>query len=213
MFKNKSKWVGVVLALAMVLVFTTPIFAEGEMDSVESPDAVEKTSSFFDHPIVKWIVKLLFNPKVVVGEDPELEEGGVDLLGEEPPHAEGPLGGGGLAEGTPEPESIPVVVPEEAIAAMYVDGGLGFGEIVKLLEIAENAQAVCVENNEENCEVTLGSVLVEYENGTGMGELSEKHGKPENMGVGQIQKDLDTEKSDPKEKEKTNNGKALETGE
>jgi len=202
MYRNKRKWVGIVLALVMVLVFTTPMFAEGEMGPVEMPEVVEETPSFFDHPIVKWIVKLLFNPTVIVGEDPGLEGGGVDLPGEEPPPAEGPLGGGGLTEGTPEPELILVIVQEEAVAAMHVEGGLGFGEIVKLLEIVENAQVACLDIG-KNCEVTLKSLVDEYECGTGMGELFEKYGKPENLGVGQIRKELD-----PKENEKTNNGKA-----
>ena len=207
MFKNKNKWAGVVLALVMVLAFSTPIFAEGEVDPVESPEVVEETSSFFDHPFVKWIAKFLFDPTVVIEEDPEPEMGGVDLPGEEPSPAEGPLGGGDLMEGTPEPtpELIPAVVPEEAVAALHADENLGFGEIVKLLEIAENAQAKCEENNEENCEVTLGSVIVEYEDGTGMDELYEKYGRPETLGVGQIQKELD-----PKDNEVTNSGMTKE---
>jgi len=202
MFKNKSKWVGVVLALVMVLAFTTPIFAEGGVDSVEPSEVVEETSTFFDHPIFKWIVKLIFNPFEVVGEDPDQEVGDVDLIGEEPRHAEGPLGGSDSTEGTPE--LIPVVVLEEAVAAVHVDGDLEFGKIVELLEIAENAQAVCDENNKENCEVTLGSLLIEYEDGTGVVELFEKHGKSENLGVGQVQKELS-----PKDTEKTNNVKII----
>jgi len=200
MFKNKSKWAGAALALAMVLVFTTPIFAEGEMNPVEPTEVVEETSSLFDHPIVKWIVKFMFNPTVVM-EEPEPEMDGADLIGEESSPTEGPLGGGDSMEATPEPEAIPVIVPEEMVAAMHVDGDLGFGEIVKLLGIAENAQAVCVENGEENCEITLGNLLVEYEDGAGMGELFEKYVKPENLGVGQIRKEVD-----PKDKEKTNVG-------
>lgn len=185
MFKNKSKWAGAALALVMVLVFTTPIFAEGEMGPAEPPGVVEETSSFFDHPIVKWIANFFFNPIEVEGEDPGLEEGGGSPEGTPDP------------EPTPEPTLIPVIVPEEAVAAMHVDGDLGFGEIVKLLEIVENAQAACVDN-QENCEVTLESLLDEYKDGTGMGELFEIYGKPENLGVGHIRE----------EKEKTNNGKA-----
>jgi hypothetical protein len=204
MFTNKSKWVGVVLALVMVFAFSTPIFAEGAVDPVESPEVVEETSSFFDYPIIKWIVKFLFNPIVVIEEEPEPEMGGVDLHVEEPPPAEGPLGGGGSMEGTPEPELIPVIVPEEAGAAMHVDENPGFEEIVKLLEIVENAQVTCLDIG-ENCEITLKSLIDEYEDGTGMGELFEKYGKPENLGVGQIRKELE-----PKEKEETNNGKEKE---
>jgi len=105
---NKSKWAGVVLALVLVLAFSTPIIAEGEVDPVESPEVVEETFNFFDHPIVKWIAKFLFNPIVAIEEDPEPEMGGVDLPGKEPLPAEGPLGGGDSTEWIPE--LTPVVV-------------------------------------------------------------------------------------------------------
>jgi len=198
MYKNKSKWTGIVLALLMILVFTTPIFAQGEVDPVGTPDVDNDSSNIYDHPIVKWIVKFLFNP-TIEEEEPKPEVGGADLIGEEPLFEEGPLGGGDSTEGVPE--LIPVIVPEEVVAAMHEDEKLGFGEIVKILEIAENAQAACVENNGENCEITLGSLLIEYKNGAGMGDLFEKYGKPENLGVGQIR-----EESNPNNKEKSNNG-------
>ena len=129
--------------------------------------------------------------------------GGADLTGEgagleDPPPGDEPLGADGLPEGEPEP----VIVPEEAVAAMHVEEDLGFGEIVKLMGIVEDAQATCAETG-ENCGVTLDSLLAEYKDGTGMGELFEMYGKPEHLGVGQIRKELD-----PKNKEKTNNGKA-----
>jgi len=198
MYKNKSKWTGIALALLMILVFTTPIFAQGEVDPAGTPDVDNDSSNIFDHPIVKWIVKFLFNP-TVEEEESEPEVGGTDLIGEESPFDEGPLSGGDSTGGVLG--FTPVIVPEEVVAAMHEDEKLGFGEIVKILEIAENAQAACIENNEENCEITLGSLLIEYENGAGMGDLFEKYGKPENLGVGQIR-----EESNPNNKEKSNNG-------
>ncbi len=195
MYKNKSKWTGAALALVMVLVFTTPIFAQGEVDPVEMPEVDEEPSNFFDQPIVKLIAEFfadLINPPVV--EEPEPEVGGEGSTGEDPPLGEG------STEGEPEPE--PVIIPEEAVAAMHEDEDLGFGEIVKLMGIVEDAQATCLESG-ENCGVTLDSLLAEYKDGTGMGELFEVYGKPEHLGVGHIRKELD-----PKGKEKTNNGKA-----
>ena len=82
---------------------------------------------------------------------------------------------------------------------MHEEEDLGFGEIVKLMGIAEG---ICAETG-ENCSVTLDNLLAEYEDGIGMGELFKKYGKLEHLGVGQIRKELD-----PKGKVKTNNGKA-----
>ena len=204
MCKNKSKWTGAVFALVMVLVFTTPIFAQGEVDPVETPELVEEPPNFLDHPIVKLIAEFfadLFNPPVEEESEPEV--GGPDLTGEgpgseDPPLGDEPLGGDGSTEGEPEP----VIIPEEAVAAMHEEEDLGFGEIVKLMGIVEDAQATCAETG-ENCEVTLDSLLAEYKDGIGMGALFEEYGKPEHLGVGHIRKELD-----PKDKEKINNGKA-----
>ncbi len=200
MFKNKTKWTGAVLALVLVLVFTTPIFVQGEVEPVETPGVVEEPSKFLNHPIVKLIAEFfadLFNPPV--DEEPEPDEGGADLTGEgpgfeDPPPGDETLGGDGSTEGEPEL----VVIPEEAVASMHEDEDLGFGEIVKLMGIVEEMCA-----GVEDCEVTLDSLLEEYKEGTGMGELFDKYGKPEHLGVDQIRKELD-----PKDKEKTNNGKA-----
>ena len=126
--------------------------------------------------------------------------GGADLTGErtgleDPPPGDEPLGADGLPEGEPGP----VIVPEEAVAALHEGEDLGFGEIVKLMGIAEG---ICAETG-ENCSVTLDNLLAEYEDGIGMGELFEMYGKPEHLGVGHVRKELD-----PKGKVKTNNGKA-----
>lgn len=217
MFKSKSKWTGAVLALMMILVFTTPIFAQDGVDPVELPEVVEEPSKFLDHPIVKLIAQFfadLFNPPVE--EEPEPEMGGADLTGEgagldDPPPGDEPLGGDGSTEGEPEPEPEPVIIPEEAVAAMHEGEDLGFGEIVKLMGIVEG---ICAESG-ENCGVTLDGLLAEYKDGTGMGELFEKYGKPEHLGVGQIRKELESvgqiqheNTNRVKNQEKTNNGKA-----
>ena len=186
MFKNKSKWIGAVLALMMVLVFTTPIFAQGEVDPIEIQEEVEESSKFLEHPIVKLIaqffVDLFFPP---VEEEPDPGVGGVDLTGEgpgseDPPPGDEPLGGDNLTEGERKLEPEPVIIPEEAVAAMHEEEGLGFGEIVKLMGIVEDAQAECAETG-ENCELTLDELLAEYEDGIGMGELFEIYGKSEHL--------------------------------
>ena len=211
MFKNKSKWTGAVLPLMMVLVFTTPIFAQDGGDPVETPEVVEESSKFLGHPIVKLIAEFftdLFNPSLE--EEPDPERGGADSNGEGPgledslPGGE-PLGGDGSTEGELEPEPEPVVIPEEAVAAMHEDQDLGFGEIVKLMGIVEMCASV------ENCEVSLEGLLAEYKDGIGMGELFEMYGKPEHLGVGHIRKELEPVgqiKNEHTKVEKTNNGKA-----
>lgn len=78
-----------------------------------------------------------------------------------------------------------MIVPEESAAAMHEGEDLGFCEIVKLMGIPEG---ICAETG-ENCSVTLGSLLAEYNHGIGMGELFKKYGKPEHFGVGQIRKE------------------------
>lgn len=113
---------------------------------------------------------------------------------EDPPFGDKPLDADGLPEEDPEP----VIVPEESVAAMHEEEDLDFGEIVKLMRIAEG---ICAETG-ENCGVPLDSLLAEYKDGIWMGELFEKYDKPEHFGVGQIRKELD-----PKDKVKTNNGK------
>ena len=215
MCKRKGKWMGAVLAMVMVLVFTTPIFAQGEVDPVETPEVVEEPSKFLDHPIVKLIAELfadLFNPPVE--EEPEPEVGGGDLAGREPGLEEPPTGGEPEPDPEPEPEPELVIVPEEAVAAMHEEENLGFGEIVKLLGMVEDAQAECAETG-ENCGVTLESLIAERKDGVGMGELFEEYGKPEHLGVSQVRKESEPvgkirneNTNHVKNEKKTNNGKA-----
>lgn len=158
---------------------------------------MEEISSFLDHPIVKLLARFfanLFAPPVV--EEPA--EGGVVPmdLPTEPDHTKVPVEG----EVEPTPEPLPVVVPEEAVAALHEEQDLGFGEITKLLQIVVEAQASC-KLEDINCGVTLDSLVAEYKAGAGMGELFKKYGKPEYTGVGQVRKAAEP-------MVKSNNGKA-----
>ena len=209
MFKRKNKWIGAVLALMMVLVFTTPIFAQDGSDPLDTPGEVEESTKFLDHPIVILIAEFfadLFKPPVVVEEGPDPDGGGEGSTGEDPPP---PL--------PPDNDSTIVetgIDPVEAVAALHEEENLGFGEIVKLLGMVEDAQAECAETG-ENCGVTLESLIAERKDGVGMGELFEEYDKPEHLGVGQIRKESEPvgkirneNTNHVKNEKKTNNGKA-----
>jgi hypothetical protein len=162
---------------------------------VEEPVVVEEeTSSFLNHPIVKLLAGFfsnLFHPAV---EEPVVGDDVVLPVVEEPEDSEGEDG-----EGTVE-EPLPVVVSEEVVAGLHEDQDLGFGEITKLLQIVVEAQASCTLEG-VNCDVTLEGLVAEYKAGVGMGELFQKYGKPDLLGVGHVRKAANP-------KVKTNNGKA-----
>lgn len=201
---KKIRWMSVLVAIALLLAAITPVFAQTGEDPVEDPLLEEGTKSFWDHPIVKLLAKYfsaLFVPPVV--EEPVEEEVFEPLPAE---GSEGVENGGGEGTETEEPaagaegeEPAPVVVPEEVVAALHKDEKLGFGVITKLLQILSEAKVNCAENG-QFCDVTLESLIEEYNAGASIGELFAKYGKPEMTGVGQVRK-----ASDPKEK--TNNGK------
>jgi hypothetical protein len=195
--KHKVKGFSLLIAALMLVTMATPIFAQSETDPVVEPAPTVEVSSFVDHPIVKLLASFfanLFAPPVV--EEP---------VGEEVPPTE-PVGEPvpvELAlEGDVEPiiEPLPVVVPEEAIAALHEEQDLGFGEITKLLQITVEAKAACALEG-LNCDVTLDSLVAEYKAGAGMGDMFKKYGKPEYTGVGQVRKAANP-------KVKSNNGKS-----
>ncbi len=195
--KNKIKGLSLLVAALMLTAIATPVFAQSETDPVGEPAPVEEVSSFMDHPIVKLLAGFfanLFAPPVI-----ELPDGQVVSPTEpegEPAPGEEPL----VEEIEPLPEPLPVVVPEEAIAALHEEQNLGFGEMTKLLQITVEAQAACALEG-INCDVTLDSLVAEYKAGAGMGELFKKYEKPEYMGVGQVRKAANPNV-------KSNNGKA-----
>jgi hypothetical protein len=195
--KNKIKGLSLLIAALMLVTVATPIFAQSETDPVVDPAPVAVVSSFADHPIVKllagFFAKLFAPPVVVEPVDGDVvpTEPSADLIPTEVPVE-------GEAEPTSEP--LPVVVPEEAIAALHEEQNLGFGEMTKLLQITVEAQAACALEG-INCDVTLDSLVAEYKAGAGMGELFKKYEKPEYMGVGQVRKAANPNV-------KSNNGKA-----
>ena len=189
--KEKIKWMGLIVAVLMLVTVISPVFADSETDPSVEPVLEEETSSFWEHPIVKLLASFfssLFEPPAV--EEPSEANGD----GTEPPAPpEEP------SEGN-ETEPVPVVVPEEVIAGLHEEQELGFGEITKLLQILAEAKDDCV-FNDVNCDVTLDGLIDEYKAGAGMGELFQKYGKPELLGVGHVRKEANP-------KAKSNNGKA-----
>jgi hypothetical protein len=194
---KKMKWIGLLIAAVMLMAATVPVFADtGEEPVVDPVVVAEETSSFLNHPIIKLLASFfsnLFQPAV---EEP-VE--GDDVV---PPPSDGTEDDEGLGdegEGTVE-DPLPVIVPEEVIAELHEGQDLGFGEITKLLQIVVEAQASCTLEG-VNCDVTLEGLVAEYKAGVGMGELFQKYGKPDLLGVGHVRKAADL-------KEKSNNGKA-----
>ena len=77
-----------------------------------------------------------------------------------------------------------VVQPGDEIAA-YHDEGMGFGVILKLYAMAEEAQRACIDEGEW-CDVTVVSLVSEFQSGVGMGELFKLYGKPALLGIGHV---------------------------
>jgi hypothetical protein len=81
-------------------------------------------------------------------------------------------------------ENGAVVQPGDEIAA-YHDDGMGFGVILKLYAMAEQAGQACEEDGEQ-CDVTVESLVSAFQSGTGMGELFQLYGKPALLGIGHV---------------------------
>ena len=201
---KKFKWAGLMVAIVMIAASATPVFAQSNTDPTEVPAVVEESSSFLDNPIVLLLSTFFTNLFTVdeVEETPPPDESDPGT-GEPTEVPEGEDGGEGSEIPAEEPTPVPTVSAEEQIAAMHTEDDLGFGEITKLLQIVTEAQESC-ELYGTNCDVTVDSLLDEYNTGVGMGELFAKYGKPEITGVGQTKKVYDEDGN----KVKTNNGKA-----
>ena len=91
--------------------------------------------------------------------------------------------------------------------AMYHDEGIGFGVLVKLYAMAEDAVKACADLQVPGvvadpalpaCEaVTVEQLVSEFQGGVGMGQLFKTYGKPALLGVGHVKKAL--QKNQPEE--------------
>ena len=202
MHKN-FKWTGLMVAIVMIVASATPVFAQSETDPLTEPTPVAESNSFLNNPIVLLLSNFftgLLNPPVEETPTPE------PIVPSEGEPTSTPGGDGGeVGDALPieEPTPVPTISAEEQVATLHTEENLGFGEITKLLQIATEAQESC-ELYGTNCDVSVDSLLAEYNSGLGMGELFAKYGKPEITGVGQTKKIYDEDGN----KVKTNNGKA-----
>ncbi|MDK2981635.1 MAG: hypothetical protein PWQ55_1982 [Chloroflexota bacterium] len=204
--KNKFRWTSVLVAVILIVASASPVFAQSETDPPTDPTPVAEGSSFLDNPIVRLLSNFfsgLLNPPPP--EETPTPDAGGDTGDPAPTDApEGDSGDGvGDVVPTEEPTPVPTLSAEEMVASMHTEEDLGFGEITKLLQIATEAQESC-QLYGTNCDVTVDSLLAEYNSGLGMGQLFDKYGKPEITGVGQTKKVVDEDGN----KVKSNNGKA-----
>jgi len=203
MHKN-FKWTGLMVAIVMIAASASPVFAQSETDPLIEPTPVVESNSFLDNPIVLLLSNFftnLFNSQV---EETPTPETGVADEGEPSDTPEGEVSGEeGDVIPAEEPTPVPTMSAEEQVAALHTDEDLGFGEITKLLQIVTEAQESC-ELYGTNCDVTVDSLLAEYNSGMGMGELLDIYGKPAITGVGQTKQIYDEDDN----KVKINNSKA-----
>ncbi len=203
--RRKIKLISLLVAAIMLVAAVTPVFADTGDDPTTEPTPSGETSKFLDNPIVKLLAGFfsnLFQPPATeeppadgdVGEPPAGDTG-------DEPTPEATAEGGDVEEPTP----VPTVVPEAVVASLHEDAKLGFGDMTKLMQLAVANKASCAMEG-VNCDVTLDNLVAEFKSGTGMGLMFQKYGKPDNLGVGQVRKEANTQ---TKEKEKTNNGKAV----
>lgn len=198
--KQKIKGMSLLVTALMLITIATPIFAQSDTDPSAEPTPIVAVSSFVDHPIVKLLASFfqsLFAPAAI--EEP-FDAVVVPIIPADPLLVPDPNELPAADEIEPALEPLPVVIPEEAIAALHTEQDLGFGEITKLLQIMEEAKVACAAEGIK-CDLTIDSLVAEYKAGAGMGELFKTYGKPEFTGVGQVRKEANP-------KEKSNNGKA-----
>lgn len=77
--------------------------------------------------------------------------------------------------------------------AAYHRAGMGFGQLVKLMSIAQETQDACAgqEDNEGYaCALTLDELVQKVQSGVGFGQIFKEYGKPAMMGVGHIRQEL-----------------------
>lgn len=189
---TSTKWMGVAVALLLLAGSATPIFAQSETEPLDGDATAMESNIWLDNPIVKLLASFFS----VLLEPPVIEEVELPLPPDEGalPPAEGDSGTDGElppdlpADGEDTSQDVPaepVLSPEEQVAALHAEDELGFGEITKLLQIASEAQAACAADG-SFCDVSLDSLIAEYQSGVEMGDLFQIYGKPEITGVGQV---------------------------
>lgn len=191
------------MAVLLCISFTQPVFAQGEIETTPQAEVEQEKLN----PVIQWIADffrdLLTQEEPVVTPDPEIptdtpEPGETPLPDEEVPTP---------GEEIPTPQ--PIASVEEQIVAFHEEDDLGFGVMVKLLGIVQAAQAQCAETG-ENCDVTIDSLIAQFESGMGVGDLEETYGKPAAMGVGQVKGTQESSQNTVKNQNTNQNEKAIQ---
>ena len=162
----------------------------------------------FNSPIVAllnaYFGELFANPSQTPTENP--------VISETPGTTETPVQ---IGTQVPIAPPVPATVGDE-VAALHAEG-MGFGVLVKLLDMAAESKATCeaksASGDAATCTpVTLDELVTAFNSGTGMGELMKEYGRPSLMGVGQVRKALKAEQNpdtvnDPQNNHGKSNGK------
>ena len=172
---NKFKLVAAILVVVLVLSSVSTVFAQS-VDTTpppptEEPGTLPGTDVTTPEANINPIVKLLaqfFSFLFIVPVPTETVTPTVDPL---------------LVDVTVTPEPT-LLTPEEQVAA-YHDAGLGFGVLVKLFSIASSAADECKLTG-TLCDVTIDSLIAQFQGGQGIGQLEKLYGKPEFLGIGQV---------------------------
>ena len=177
---KKTRWLVIPLVLGMLLTSMNVAFAQ-TVDTTPPPPSedtgtlptAEPTPAYNINPIVKLLAQFfsfLFTPvptETAVPTDPS----STDV----PPTDEIPT----------EVTTTPVpLTPEEQVAAYHAEG-LGFGVLVKFFSIASAAQAQC-QLDGTMCDVTVDSLIAQFQSGVGIGQIEKQYGKPEFLGIGHV---------------------------
>ena len=187
MRKILSTW-GMITLLLVFIVGT--VAAQSGVDPVV-PTSEPAESTLYTHPVVQVLSAYFGRTTRPMMPTPTVTE----IPTEDPsaPPTEEP-------SETPTPTPVPG--PEEFAEqiAMYHDEGIGFGVLVKLYAIAEEAVKACadlqaagvvVDPTLSACEaVTVEQLVSEFQGGMGMGQLYKTYGKPALLGVGHVRKAL-----------------------
>lgn len=156
---NKRLWLVLMSVLIMSALVITPVMAvddPGLPDELEGEEP-EEPINMVTHPIVKLLASYYA------------------YLFQQPPPQD-------LPEGEQPPAAV---TPEESIAQLFTEEELGFGVMVKLLQLTAETKDAC-EKSGTHCDVSLESLVERFQSGEGLGELFQEYGKPKVIGVGQV---------------------------
>ncbi|MRR32253.1 hypothetical protein EG834_18435 [bacterium] len=162
------------LLILLASLFTTVAAQTG----VEpSPEPEEEPLTGYVHPVVK-VLSAYFDREMAGEPDPDVTP--------DPSETPDPAATPEAGEGE---ESVLGPIGEE-IASLH-EQGMGFGVLVKLYAMAEEAALTCAQSEKSDCAgISAGELVAAFQSGTGMGQLFKEYGKPALLGVGHVKQEL-----------------------